>query len=121
MSTPIDDDMSMPLSMEHEHESPILDEEPVKSVIKRPDIKVPAKHTSSGIEHFTAGDNQYSKPNYKILVWVLISSFLSNMVPESVISGLSTMVPEKVSMVAIPLTRALMTVVIYAILNFLVQ
>lgn len=127
MSTPIDDDMSMPLSIEHEHaheyehESPILDEppeEPVRSIVKKAN---PVRHTTS-IEHFTPM-NQYtnSKPNYKILLWVLLSSFLSNMVPESVISGLSKMVPEKASMVAVPLTRAVMAVVIYAILNFLVQ
>lgn len=125
MSTPIDDDMSMPLSIEHAHEhhdyeSPIIDESPEEVVrVKKPTAKV----STSGIEHFTPM-NQYpvnNKPNYKILLWVLLSSFLSNMVPESVISGLSKMVPEKAAMVSLPLTRAVMAVVIYAILNFLVQ
>lgn len=114
MSVPTDD-MSNPLIFEEEvQESPIYPDEEIPLGISR--------RVTPVVEHFSAPLAQRAcKPNYMILVWILVSSILANMLPDSVINGLSGMLPESVSNYSKPVTRAIATVAVYSLLNFLVQ
>ena len=127
MSTHLDDDMSMPLNLGDTHESPIFIDEPHEEVHQeynlmsaKQDHLINPHNTISAVEHFSSS-GQVCKSNYKILIWILISSLLANLIPDTIISGLSTAVPTSVAFIASPLTRAITAVVIYSVLNFLVQ
>lgn len=116
MSAP-SDDMSNPLIFEEEiQESPIYPEQELQLI---PGVN---RRVTPVVEHFSAPNTQRAcKPNYMIMVWVLVSSILANMLPESVINGLSGMLPASVSTYSKPVTRAIATVAVYALLNFLTQ
>jgi hypothetical protein len=122
MSTPIDD-MSNPLIFEEEvQESPIyIEEAEYTPPVKRRSTPSIERFSETPVQVKSTFMGQTCKPNYMIFVWLLVSSVLANLLPDSVIAGLSAMVPSQAAMIATPLTRAVATVAIYALLNFLLQ